>query len=352
MQALAHRALEQSANGGRSLEVIASLRSALDDLAEAGDTFAAARVADFLTAEITAPLWVCEPLVAGGGISFLFSPPGVGKSLLSFELARCVARGEPFLGRFNTTGGPAIVFNLEMAAPQFQHRLRLFEHHHPVGDAALYLVSESLALTDSASFARFRALCESIGPAMVVVDPLIRAMPGVKLNLAEEVGPALAPIADLARTMGFALLAIHHTRKDGGRAGLDSLADSRDFAARADIALLMQAVGEDGLLRVTCEKTRWGDPPPPFCLRIESDPKGYPAILPAEAPNAKNEVLELLAMQSPLTTGEILAELEGVKSRPQVNRALKDLHEAGCIQRVRRGLWALPETSENRGGER
>jgi hypothetical protein len=358
VQALAHRALEQSANGGRSLEVIASLRSALDDLAEADavDTFAVMRCADFLAAELVAPLWVCEPLAPGGGLTFLFSRAGLGKSLFAFELARCIATGEPFLGRFKTTSGPTIYCNLEMAPPQFQHRLRLFELHHPVGQAALHVVNESLALNDAACFARFKALCENIAPALVVIDPLIRALPGVKLNLAEEVGPALAPAADLARELGFGLLCIHHSRKDGGAGGLDSLADSRDFAARADVALLMQAMGEDGgdggLLRVTCVKQRWGEATPPFCLRLENDAEGYPTLLPAEAPNAKNEVLEVLAMQSPLATGAIVAELEGVKSRQQVNRALKDLLEAGRIRQVRRGLWALPETSENGGGDR
>jgi len=190
----------------------------------------------------------------------------------------------------------------------------------------------------------------------VVIDPLIRALPGVDENAAAEVNQALAPAADLARELGFGLLCIHHTRKDGGQGGLDSLAGSRDFAARADVALLMQGVGENGdeggLLRVTTVKSRWGAAPPPFCLRLENDAEGYPALLLAEAPNARNEVLEVLAMQSPLTTGVIVTELEGVKSRQQVNRALKDLHEAGRIRQVRRGFWALPETPESGGGNR
>jgi hypothetical protein len=349
VQALAHRALDASNNGQTSAEVMAALRTALDELAEAEavDTFAVMRCADFLAAEIPAPLWVCEPLVPGGGLTFLFSRAGVGKSLFAFELARCIARGEPFLGRFKTTSGPAIYLNLEMATPQFQHRLRLFELHHPVGQAALHVVNEPLALNDPACFARFKALCENIAPALVVIDPLIRALPGVKLNLAEEVSPALAPAADLARELGFGLLCIHHSRKDGGAGGLDSLADSRDFAARADVALLMQAMGEDGgdggLLRVTCEKSRWGEEPPPFCLRLENDLEGYPALVPAEAPNARNEVLEVLAMQSPLGVKEIVSELEGAKSRDQVHKALAGLLGDGRIIKHRRGVYALPE---------
>jgi hypothetical protein len=46
-------------------------RAPLDELAEAEaeDTLAATRVADFLAVEIPAPLWVCDPLMPGGGVS-------------------------------------------------------------------------------------------------------------------------------------------------------------------------------------------------------------------------------------------------------------------------------------------
>ena len=346
LQALGWRLAGEAGNGKTSAEVMAGLRSTLDEMAEAeaADTFAALRCDDFLAAALPAPLWICEPLAAGGGLTFLFSRPGLGKSIFSFELARGVATGEPFLGRFPTTRGPALYFNLEMAAPQFQRRLRQFETHHPVGDAALYVVNEALALNDPASFLRFRALCQSIGPALVVIDPLIRALPGVDENAASEVNAALAPAADLARELGFGLLCIHHATKGDARRGLDSLAGSRDFGARADVALLMQTAVEDaegGLLRVTCVKSRWGETLPPFCLRLENDAEGGLALLPADAPNAKNEVLEVLALRSPTGVKEIVAELEGLKSRSQVHRALAALLAEGRVRKTGYGAYAV-----------
>lgn len=214
----------------------------------------------------------------------------------------------------------------------------------------MYVVNEPLALNDTACFARFKALCESTGPALVVVDPLIRALGGVDENQAPEVNAALAPVADLARELGFGLLCIHHSRKDRAAAGLDSLAGSRDFAARADVVLLMQAAGDTGdagdVLRVSCVKSQWGEAPAPFCIRVEDDPEGNPALVSADLPNARNDILDLLALRSPLTVKEIVDELAGVKTRDQINRALYALLAEGRIIKLRHGLYGLPDGPE------
>jgi len=355
LQAFFRRAVERTADGAPLGEIVAATQSAIYDATqgETADTFKAQRFADFVTADLPAALWIVERLLAGGGLTFLFSRPGLGKSFLSFEVARLVAcptsRRPLFLDDFQIpTGGPAIYFNLEMPASQFQERLRRLERHHPVGDAPLYVVNEPLALNDPASFGRFRTLCETLAPACVVIDPMIRALPGVDENSAAEVSAALAPACDLAREFGFGLWVDHHATKGGERRGLDSLAGSRDFAARCDVALLVEDAPEEGgggLLRVTCVKSRWGAAPAPFFLRVQDDPDGLPAIVPAETPNARSEVLDVLRMAAPasLTVKEIVTELDGVKSRDQINRALDTLVNRGLAKRVRHGLYTLAE---------
>lgn len=352
LHALGQRLVRESVNGGKPAEIMTALRGELDEMVrdEAADTFTATRCADFLAAELTAPLWVVEEILPGGGVSFLFSRPGLGKSFFAFELARCVARAEPFLGRFRVKGEPAIYCNLEMAPSQFQNRLRLREVHHAVGDAPLYLVSQPLALSDGASFARFGALVEKIAPTVVVIDPLIRALPGVDENAAPEVNQALSPAADLARELGFGLLPVHHATKGQGRFGLDSLAGSRDFAARADVALLMQAAegvgdGAEGLLRVTWVKSRWAAATQPLYLRLDIDPEGHPALTTAEAPSAKADILELFEMREErdLMRADIVRSLEGVWNQFQVDRALGLLVKEGRLQKPGRGLYRLAD---------
>jgi len=351
LQALGCRLVADAAEGTHVGEVVAAAQEALSQFThyEATDAIQAMRCADFLAAELPTPLWIVDKLAPGGGLTFLFGRAGTGKSFIAFELARCVATRQHFLGEFLTVSGPAIYFNLEMSSSQFQHRLRMLETHHPVGDGALYVVNEPLALNDAACFTRFKALCDSTAPALVVIDPLVRALPGVDENSASEVNQALTPVADLAREMGFALLVVHHATKGAARDGLDSLAGSRDFAARADVALLVQTPqpgdggGErdDSLRRVTLVKSRWTSAVPPFCFRVSSDPQGSPLVVAAEMPNACDEVLDLLRIKSPLAAKDIVAELEGVKSRDQVHRALSTLLKKGHLCRPSRGLYAI-----------
>ena len=51
--------------------------------------------------------WLAEGMLPAGGISALAAKPKTGKSTLARQLAVCVARGEPFLGR-ETTKSPVI----------------------------------------------------------------------------------------------------------------------------------------------------------------------------------------------------------------------------------------------------
>jgi len=53
--------------------------------------------------------WLVDGLLPAGGISALAARPKVGKSTLARELAVCVARGEPLLGRATTQGGVFIL---------------------------------------------------------------------------------------------------------------------------------------------------------------------------------------------------------------------------------------------------
>jgi len=352
LQALGHRLIAETGDGRGVGQVVAAVQEIVAQVTEgeAAETFGALRCCDFLAGELPSVLWIVESVVPGGGLSFLFGKPGTGKSFVAFELARCVATGEPFLGQFKTTSGPTLYFNLEMPPSQFQHRLRLLEQHHPVGEAALHIVDQPLHLNDPAYFARFKALCESIAPALVVIDPLIRALPGVDENEATAVNQALTPACDLAREMGFALLVVHHATKGGERAGLDSLAGTRDFAARADVALLVQALsGENGagdaqgLLRVTTVKSRWGAAAKPFCFRVQADEDGSLALVGAEPPSAKTDVLELLeiAERHTLSRKEIVRNLEGVWSPFAVDRALAALVEDGQVYKPGRGLYSL-----------
>jgi hypothetical protein len=330
-----------------NVERRAALSRALEQLEEdlgGGRALPLVPVEDFLTAELGGSLWIVEGLVPGGGVTFLFGPAGLGKSLLAWELATAVARGEPFLGRFGVCGGPVFYLNAEMPPPAFQERLRRVNRLRPFDDAPLHVYNASLNLTDEADLAALRAACESIRPALVIADPLIRCLPGVDENNASEVSQALAPLADLGREMSHGTLLVHHSTKGALRGGLDALAGSRDFGARADCVFSLRPAREgEGLLRFACEKSRWGAPPEAVYLRVETDPAtGAPVLTTCETASVRDEVLGLLA-GGPLRLKDLVEEMEGTFSRDQIKRAVRGLLGEGRLAQTRRGEYSLPD---------
>jgi AAA domain len=73
--------------------------------------FTLARVSDLLAEPEEATPWLVDGLLGSGGVSLTVARPKIGKTTLIRYLARCVARGEPFLGRA-TAQGTVLLFLL------------------------------------------------------------------------------------------------------------------------------------------------------------------------------------------------------------------------------------------------
>ena len=58
--------------------------------------------------------WLVESIVLAHGLTIVGGLPGHGKSLFSQFLARAVASGEPFLGKFASRPGPVLVVDREV----------------------------------------------------------------------------------------------------------------------------------------------------------------------------------------------------------------------------------------------
>jgi hypothetical protein len=216
----------------------------------------------------------------------------------------------------------------------------------------LYVISQPLNVTTLEGIEKMRRCITRIGPALVVVDSLIRALPGVDENSASEVNLAMTAVNALRQEMGFALLLIHHATKAQGE-DLQLLPGTRDFAAQCDIAFILrhgdtaEEESAAGLFKGKWAKSRWASADePPLYFRLADDEQGHPSLTTSEAPNAKQDVLDLLSMQSPLTRGQILSELKGVKGVRMIEYALTHLVSEGQIARVGRGVYGLPATTK------
>lgn len=73
---------------------------------------------DLLALAYTDPPWLVKGMLAQGTMTTLAGEPGVGKSMLSYLLAYCVAGGLPFLN-MPTTQNPVCYFDEENSRPDF-----------------------------------------------------------------------------------------------------------------------------------------------------------------------------------------------------------------------------------------
>ena len=88
--------------------------------------------------------WICNPFVVRHGITFLYGKTTIGKSPLTWELARCVSQGLPFLG-WPTTKGRVLYLEADTPKLVVKPRLRLLPD--PKGDWRIeFLVGQSLDL--------------------------------------------------------------------------------------------------------------------------------------------------------------------------------------------------------------
>ncbi len=151
--------------------------------------------------------YICEALLPAGGTSILAARPKVGKSTLARTLALCVARGESFLGR-PCTQGNVVWLALE------EKRGELARQFCELGcsDEAIEFFC---GRAPDKLIEPLREYVERLKPALIVLDPLIRAARAKDLNDYSEVSAIIEPFTFIARETGTHLMFLHHTPKSG-----------------------------------------------------------------------------------------------------------------------------------------
>jgi len=185
--------------------------------------------------------WLVEGLWPEQGVGFLGGHPKACKSWLALDIALSVASCTPVVGRYPVRhGGPVLVFAAEDSAPMVRVRFAGMAAARGVdlSRVPIQLVLEnSLRLESSGDQARLRATIEELRPVLLVLDPFVR-MTSIDENSAQEVSRVLAYLRDLQRSLGLAILVVHHVRKSAGNGGL-ALRGSGDFWAWSDTNLYL-----------------------------------------------------------------------------------------------------------------
>lgn len=202
--------------------------------------------------EIPDPVWQVEDFWTTGSLVEIFGPSKVGKSFLALDIALCVAKGMPYLGKYPTVKGSVFYMaaeghsGMKTRAPAWaKYNQTSLPTNFMFRSAKAYDMKE--ATTPQKILRDFEKEIGGV-PDLVVIDTLNRSMPGTDESI-EDMGLFVDNMTRLMEK-GCTVLVVHHTGKNkdlGGRGG------SNLFAAMDTVFF---ADGNIDAVEVECHKQK------------------------------------------------------------------------------------------------
>ncbi len=214
------------------------------------------------TVEPTPVRWLWPGRIPLGKLSILDGDPGLGKSLVTIDLAARVSRGlampDGSAGDLSGATG-AILLNAEDdpadtvrprldAAGGDPERVVLLQGVRRVGEDD----KVSVRIPTLADVATIRSAVQEMGAALVVIDPVMAYLGGKDSHVDSQIRELLAPLAALAAELGTAVVLVRHLRKSGGSNALYAGGGSIGIigAARAGLMVAPDPDDETGERRI------------------------------------------------------------------------------------------------------
>ena len=199
---------------------------------------------EYLDMDLAPPEMLVKGLFTAAGLNAVGAKPDAGKTTFERTLAMAVARGAPFLGR-PTKQGPVFLGLFEEDAAFTRDFLV------KLGATADDPVYPFIRPAPDDLFDKLAAWIEGHRPALVILDTMAKAMPGVDLNDYSETNRAITPFATLARSAPTCILFAHHNRKgEGGDTG-EELLGSTAIRGNIDTTLIIRTEGGRRIMETT-----------------------------------------------------------------------------------------------------
>ncbi|MGA2381352.1 MAG: AAA family ATPase [Spirochaetia bacterium] len=196
--------------------------------------------------------WLWPGVIPLGKLTMIVGDPGLGKSLITLDLAARVSRGldwpdgtpnsppsevillcaeddpaDTILPRLDAAEAMPIMINRVKAVPEGKRQ----RHFNLAADTAKL---ESVIVDDAQR-------ADGGGTRLIIVDPLTEYLGSIDSHVTAEVRALLAPLTELAARKGIAIVAISHLNKSGGSAMYRTTGSLAFVAA----ARAVWAVGKD-----------------------------------------------------------------------------------------------------------
>lgn len=244
--------------------------------------------------------WLWRDVIARGHLAEITGVPGVGKSLLTTNLASALSTGRPLPGQERTDprgvvmlsyeddAGSVIRPRLEVAGADLS---RIFCMQGVVSDddeRDAILPNDLDALRDAIS---------RVDAGLVIIDPILTALDGkIDTHKDADVKRALRPLTQFAQETHVALLVVRHPNKATGGRAINRPGGSIGLTGTARLSSLLAVDPDDPDRRVlTAIKSNLGMLHPAWSFRITSE--GGAAWIVWDAVSRKLTADDLLASE-------------------------------------------------------
>jgi putative DNA primase/helicase len=282
-----------------------------------------------------------EPLVKGflwkGMKHWMWSGPGVGKTMLSLALGMHVAAGRTFSGH-DVEQGTVLLFESDSPRRVIKSYIKTLSVLHEIELAGLPFYNHKLAgidMTDEEGCERVKAkILRHSDVKLIIFDACERIVPSEKYS-SKELKPLTNLFAYLSETLGIALLMIDHTRKPGNGDKpdpIDLLYGGRSKGAITDAGLYLTGSIQTTVV-VDIPKFR-GPMQPSKTLKFDPE-EGFSVKSEAvQLSDQQKAVMRVMNTHSGQTfSSQEIADEAGLKKRT-CQLALEHLIEIGYVERA------------------
>lgn len=207
------------------IDAAKTVEAILGTAPRANGAAAASRVEIVEYNDLLEPNLTSKGLVKGlidiGALALIVGLPGCGKTFLALELALSIAAGEAFLGHKVTPG--RVVYLAAEAGRGIRNRVAAWARERDVGKVNFAAVVSPVDLghhakgKEGGATALARAIKDSGGAEVLIVDTVSRALAGANENSPDDMGAFVYVLDQLRDYLGCTIIVVHHLGKDASR---------------------------------------------------------------------------------------------------------------------------------------
>lgn len=263
-------------------------------------------------------VWIVDKLIPDEAVTILAGFPGSFKTWLYMYIAVKVAKGQPVFGQYKTKHTNVLVFDEESGRRRLQNRFRQLGAPE---DNSIHLMSRAGYKMNQLYANAIAQKAREVGAGLIVFDSFTR----FNADSDENTSGDMAKLMDFYRQLadaGFAVLILHHNRKDNAgnfNAG-QAMRGSTEIMAAVDCQIAVSRTGQSEIVKLEQTKNRDTWESAPIKLRFQLNAREF-EFVGTDKTTAEIEaelhssLLELVKNNPGLAQGSLtaLAKASGIK---------------------------------------